>query len=92
MDIKVVKKDKKTLEIEMMGESITLPNLISDALWDVSSVSEAATIKEHPYLAEPKIFVKVKKGNPINALKRVCKNIENQLNEFRGKFQKALKK
>jgi len=91
MELKKVKEDEKTLIVEMSGESITLPNLIRDELWNDKNVSEAAYIKEHPYLAEPKIFVKVKRGKPITALKKVSNRTMNQLEEFKEKFKSALK-
>lgn len=91
MELKKVKEDEKTLIVEMSGETITLPNLIRDELWNDKNVSEAAYIKEHPYLVEPKIFVKVKRGKPITVLKKVSNRIMSQLEEFKEKFKSALR-
>lgn len=91
MKVKVVKQDEKTLILELPGESYTLTNVIRDELWENTSVSEAAQIKEHPYLAEPKIFVKTSRGLPTTALKRAASRIISQVDEFKSKFKSALK-
>jgi DNA-directed RNA polymerase subunit L len=92
MDLKVVKEDEKTLILELKGESISFANLIGDELWNDKSVSEAAHIKEHPYLSEPKVFVKVNKGSPRTALEKAATRIEDQAKEFKEEFKRALKK
>lgn len=92
MELKVVKKDEKTLLLECKGESFTLTNVLREELWEDKNVSEAAQIKEHPYLAEPKIFVKVSRGDPESALEKASERIIEQTKEFREKFKKELKK
>lgn len=92
MELNVVKEDEKTLSLELKGETVALTNLIRKELWSDKNVVESAQIKEHPYLAEPKVFVKVSRGSPKNALKKASDRIESQLNEFRTKFKSALKK
>ena len=91
MDIRVIKKDEKKLLLEIPGETYTLTNTLREELWNDSNVAEAAEIKEHPYLAEPKIWVRVKRGDPVEALKRACGRIEKKAKEFEKKFRDALK-
>jgi DNA-directed RNA polymerase subunit L len=91
MDLKVVKQDDKKLLLEIKGEGLTLPNLVREELWKDDNVDEAAYIKEHPQLSEPKIFVSVKRGEPVTALKKASNRIVNQIVEFREQFKKALK-
>jgi len=91
MELEVVKEKEKILTLEIKGETVGFTNLIRKELWADKSVSEAAQIKEHPYLEEPKIFVKVSRGMPISALKKASDRIINQLDEFREKFKAALK-
>jgi DNA-directed RNA polymerase subunit L len=92
MDLKIVKEDEKTLILELKKESISFANLLREELWNDKSVSEAAHIKEHPYLAEPKVFVKVNKGSPRTALEKAATRIEDQAKEFKEEFKRALKK
>jgi DNA-directed RNA polymerase subunit L len=91
MQLKVIKEDESKLILEVNGETIGFVNLLEDELWKDKAVSEAACIKEHPYLAEPKIFVKVRKGSPVAALEKAAERIEDQAKEFREKFKRALK-
>jgi DNA-directed RNA polymerase subunit L len=92
MELKIVKQDDKTLEIEIKGETVALTNLLKHELWQDKNVEEAAQLREHPYLAEPKIFVKVERGSPVTALEKAAERIENQLEEFKEKFKAELKK
>jgi len=92
MKLRVIKQDEKTLILEVGQETVALTNLVRQELWNDKNVSEAAQIREHPYLAEPKIFVKVNRGKPITALEKASERIESQLNEFREKLKAVLKK
>ena len=92
MELKKVKEDEKTLLVEAVGESFTLTNAIREYLWDDKSVSEAAQIKENPYLSQPKIFVKTYRGSPVTALEKAAEKIVEDAKEFRQKFKEALKK
>jgi DNA-directed RNA polymerase subunit L len=91
MELKKVKEDKKTLILECKGESFTLTNILRGELWEDKNVTEAAQIKEHPYLVEPKVFVKVSRGLPKTALSKAADSIIKKVEEFRKKFKKELK-
>ncbi len=90
--MKKIKDDGKTLIVEVGGETTTVTNTLREELWDDSAVTEAAQIKEHPYLAQPKIFVKVDKGSSTTALEKAADRISGQVKEFKEEFKKALKK
>jgi len=92
MQLKVVKEDDSKLILEVKDETIGFVNLLKDELWKDKTVSEAAYIKEHPYLAEPKVLVKVNRGNPRAALEKAAVRIEDQAKEFREEFKRSLKK
>lgn len=92
MELKKLKEDEKTLLVEAVGESFTLTNAVREYLWDDKSVSEAAQIKEHPYLSQPKIFVKTDRGSPVTALEKASEKLVDDVKEFKQKFKEALKK
>lgn len=92
MQLKTVEEDEKKIILEVGGETVSFVNLIREELWNDKSVSEAAHIKEHPYLAQPKIFVKTDRGSPKTALEKAATRIEDQAKEFKEAFKKALKK
>jgi DNA-directed RNA polymerase subunit L len=94
MEISAVKQDdeKNILIVETKDESVSFCNLVRSELWEDSSVSESAFIKEHPYLEKPKIFVKTSRGKPQTALERAAGRLEAQAADFGNEFKKALKK
>ena len=91
MELSIVKEDDKKLILETKGESIAFAHLFKDELWKDSNVKEAAAIQEHPYLAQPKIFVITSKGSPRTALEKAADSIGKQAKEFNDKFKAALK-
>ncbi|MDI6806868.1 MAG: RpoL/Rpb11 RNA polymerase subunit family protein [Candidatus Aenigmarchaeota archaeon] len=91
MELRVIKKDEKELLLETRGETVTLTNLLRDELWNRSNVIEAAQIKEHPYLAEPKIFLKVSSGSPQKTLELVAKKLGKRARQFKELFKAAVK-
>jgi len=91
MELKIDKEDSKSIILEATGESFTLTNIIREELWNDDNISEAADIKEHPYLSQPKIFVKVNRGSPRTALEKASKRIQEKAGEFKEKFKQALK-
>lgn len=92
MEVRVLKKDKSMLLVELKGDSLGFANLIREELWNDKNIDEAACIKEHPYMAEPKIHVKTKgKSNPKVALENSAKRIEVKIKELKNEFQRKLK-
>lgn len=92
MELRKVEDTGKRLIVEFDGETIAFANMIKDKLWDDSSVKEAATIKEHPYLSKPKILVEVSRGSPQTALEKASEKLADEAKEFRDEFKDALKK
>jgi len=91
MELNLVKNEDNTTIVEIEGETVTLTNALRGELWEDKNVSEAAHIKEHPYMANPKIFVKTSKGKPETALGKASERLVKKTEEFSEKFKKALK-
>ena len=91
MKLTVLKKDKDSVIIEVKGESKTFVNLLKDELWEDKNILEASAIKEHPYMGEPKLLVKVKTGNPMIAIKKAVKHLDVKTKEIRDEFNRDLK-
>lgn len=92
MELKVVKQEDNTLVLELADETVTMTNVLRGELWEDKNVSEAAQIKEHPYLANPRIFVKTSRGKPQTALKKASDSVMKKTEEFADQFKKAIKK
>jgi len=91
MKLNTIKKDKNLLEVEVVGESVGFVNLIKEELWNDKAVDEAAYIKEHPYMVEPKIYVKTKEKEPKPIIQNAVKRILAQLKDLEKDFKRALK-
>ncbi len=89
MKLNILESSDKKANIELIGESETLANLLRKNLWDVG-VEQAAFIREHPYLSVPKIIVYGK--NPMKALDNAAQKIIDQAKEFQIEFKRALEK
>jgi DNA-directed RNA polymerase subunit L len=90
MRIIKLKGDAKSALIEVKEETFTLTSALEEQLWENKNVTEAASFREHPYLTEPKIWVKVKEGTVKDALKKAAEELIEITKEFREKFKKAL--
>ena len=93
MELNKIKEDTDMIEVELKGESVGFVNLIKEELWNDENIDEAAYIKEHPYMAEPKIYVRMKGGrfNTRVALDRAIKRLEVKLKDLEKEFKRALK-
>jgi len=92
MEVRALRKGKNMLLVELKGDTKSFANLIREELWNDKNVSEAAAIKEHPYIAEPKIFVKTKgKASPHSALMKAAKRVDVKVEELKREFKRALK-
>lgn len=92
MELKKIEDNGKRMIIEFDSETVAFANMIKDKLWEDSSVKEAATIKEHPYLSKPKILVEVSRSSPQIALEKATEKLLGETKEFKEKFKDALKK
>ncbi|MEM0480665.1 MAG: RpoL/Rpb11 RNA polymerase subunit family protein [Candidatus Aenigmatarchaeota archaeon] len=88
MEINVLKEEKDSLLIELKGESETFANMLREELWNVGVV-EVAFIKEHPELAETKLWIKA--DNPREKLRKAIDNLIEKLEKIKEAYENALK-
>lgn len=88
MHLEVVEQEKDMLKIELKGESNTLTQLIATQAWQKGG--EAAAVQEHPFMEEPKIVVMG--SNPKKILEKSAVAIQDQCDEFKQEFTRALEK
>ena len=90
MELELISKDKKTIELKVpkAEESLILP-LEHELLAD-SKTEYAAFTKKHPFMADPIIRVMVKDGKPQTSLKRASRVILKDLGDFETKFNNAV--
>jgi len=88
MNIKVLEDKKEIMKIEFQDETETLTNLLATQVWKEGG--EAAAIREHPFIENPKIVVMG--SNPTKVLDKAATSLEEECNEFKEEFKRALEK
>lgn len=79
----VLRKEKNEIEFEVAGEDSTLPALLVHRLNEFPEVDFAAYRSEHPLVPKPRVFVRVKRGDPVKAIEKAVEAIKKDAGEFR---------
>ena len=91
MQLKLLNKEKDSMEIEVAGEDETLLEPLKQKLLEDENVEIATYLMGHPMLESPKLIVKVKSGKPQAALKKAAESLAEQYGEARKLLEKELK-
>ncbi|NOZ81536.1 MAG: hypothetical protein GXO63_00045 [Candidatus Micrarchaeota archaeon] len=84
MKVSLVEKEKDFAKFEIAGESETLTVLIAS-----KKPGEIASVREHPFMEEPKLVVKSK--NPVKTVEEAVTEVLNDIKEFKKEFSRAVK-
>ncbi|MEG3224721.1 MAG: DNA-directed RNA polymerase subunit L [Methanobacteriales archaeon Met13] len=79
--MKIIKDEKKELEIEITGESHSLCNALRKVLMEDKNVESTAYIIDHPIIGQPRLHIKAK--NPRQSLKKAAKTLQKRCGEFK---------
>ena len=88
MNIKIVEDNKEMMKIEFKDETETLTQLLATQVWKEGG--EAAAIREHPFTENPKVVIMG--SNPIKLLDKAATSLEEQCDDFKEEFRRALEK
>ena len=88
MNIKVLEESKEMTKIEFEDESETFPQLLATQIWKEGG--EASAIREHPFTENPKLVIMG--SNPSKLLDKATTSIEEQCDDFKEEFKRALEK
>ena len=86
MELKTLKKTSKELELEVIGETETLLNPITEVLLENDDVDYASYMADHPEQKKRRLYIRVKKGKPEEVLKKAIKQLENEIKTFSKNF------
>ena len=89
MELKEIRKTSKELELEVTGENETMLNPITEILLKNEDVDYASYITDHPESNKRRLYLRVKKGKPLDVLKKAVKQVESELKDFEKKFSGA---
>ena len=87
MELKTIKKTGKELELEITGENETILNPITQLLLQHDDVDYAAYMTDHPESNKRRLFIRVKKGEPEDILKKTVKQLEDEVKSFGKNFE-----
>ena len=88
MNIKILEGNKEMMKVEFEDETETLTQLIATQVWKKGG--EAAAIREHPFLENPKVVIMG--SNPTKLLDKAATSLEEECDEFKEEFRRALEK
>jgi len=91
MTVKFLVKEKNQIEMEISGIDTALLYYLVEKLNATSGVEFAATKKEHPLSDVQKLIVKTKSANAADITLKALKEIEEETEEFKKKFQQIVK-
>jgi len=86
MKLEKIKKTSKELELEITGENETMLNPITEKLLQNNDVDYASYIADHPDSIKRRLYIRVKKGEPVDLLKKALKEVEAELKDFEKNF------
>lgn len=92
MELKKIEDSGKRIIVEFNDETLAFANMVKDKLWEDSSIKEAASIMDHPYLSKPRILLETSRGSPQAALEKAAEKLEAEAKELKDKLKESLKK
>jgi len=87
MKLKVLKKGKNKLKIEIIGEGHTFCNSLRKELWNDKDVTVAGYNIEHPLVSNPVLTLETGKKDPKKVLEAAIKRLKNK----NAKIREAVK-
>ena len=81
MELKIKKESKKEMEFEIIKEK-TILNPLKEKLLEYDGVEYAEWRIEHPLTSNPEFYVRVKKGNVREILKKAMGEIRQELDDL----------
>jgi len=87
MELKMIKKTKSELEIEVIDENETILNPITHILSENKDVEYAACMTDHALSNKRRLFIRMEKGSPDEALKKAVKYLDDEIKKFGKTFE-----
>ena len=82
MELKTIKKTSKEIELEVIGENETIMNPIAQVLLEQEEVEFVTYMTDHPESKSRRLYLRVNKGKPEEALKKAIKKLEEEAKSF----------
>lgn len=86
MEIKIKKESKKEFEFEVIGEK-TILNPLKQKLLENEDVEYAEWDVKHPLTSNPEFYVRVKKGDAKEIVKKAIKELRKEIKEIQNQLE-----
>jgi DNA-directed RNA polymerase subunit L len=90
MELKLLKKQKDMIQLEIIGADDTLLYPLIHQLLVDENVEDASYTAGHPRFDNPVLIVKVKDGKPQSALKKAARALSSEFEGARELVEKKL--
>lgn len=91
MELTILNKTDKEINIKVAGETHTLLNMLKTALLNNKHVEIATYDIKHPTISDPVLFVRTDGADPIDVIKKASKEMVKECDEFLKLFTKKTK-
>ena len=83
MPVKVLEKSDSTLRVRFIGESHTSLQILRESLNGNKDFDYANYFPGHPDLEDPEFFIRTKKGDPADLLKKLVDSIKKDFSKLK---------
>ncbi len=88
--LKILEKKKKEVKIEIEGEDHTLLAPLASKLLENEKVDIATYSIKYALMSNPVLYVKMREGDPIEAVKSAAASLASEFEEFTSKYKAAI--
>ncbi|MEA2032910.1 MAG: DNA-directed RNA polymerase subunit L [Euryarchaeota archaeon] len=88
--LKILEKREKVVKIEIEGEDHTLLAPLSSKLLENEKVDIATYSIKHTLMSNPVLYVKMREGDPIEAVKSAAASLASEFEELTSKYKAAI--
>ena len=88
MELTILNKTEKDINIKVAGETHTLLNMLKTALLKNEHVEIATYDIKHPTISDPVLFVRTDGADPIEVIKKASQEMVRETQEFIDLFKK----
>jgi len=91
MTIKILKKEKNELEVDLGEADYSVAQVIAARLQETKGVEFAACKITHPVVGTPHLIVKTKTADPVKLVTKEIEEVKKEISEFKKQFSDIAK-
>jgi DNA-directed RNA polymerase subunit L len=88
--VRILERSENVVRLEIAGEDHTLLAPLTSKLLENDNVDLATYNIQHTLRSDPVLFVKMKEGDPLEAVKSAVASLASDFEEFERKYKAAI--